>query len=131
MGLAQAQLWAGHAEQALPNLEQAQRLSPKDPLLGMIDVYRSYCHFSLRDFAAAAAAARRAIQIQPREKWGRLGLAAALAAMGRKEEARLAIDAALAVDPRLSISALTPYTQHAAKPLRDAFFAALKAAGLQ
>jgi Flp pilus assembly protein TadD len=97
----------------------------------MIEVYRAYCHFNLRDFAAAVAAARRAIQIQPREKWGRLALAAALAAMGRKEEARHAIDAALAVDPRLSISALTPYTQHAAKSLREAFFAALKVAGLQ
>lgn len=130
MGLAQLQLWTGQAEHALPNLERAQRLSPKDPLLGMIEVWRSYCHFSLRDFDAAAEAARRAIQIQPSEKWGRLALAAALAELGRPKEARQAIDAVLAVYPQLSISALTPYTQHAAAPVRDALFSALRAAGL-
>ena len=131
MGLAQQQLWTGQAEHALPNLDRAQRLSPKDPLLGMIEVWRSYCYFSLRDFDAAAATARRAIQIQPSEKWGRLALAAALAAMGRPEEARQAIDAVLAIYPQLSISALTPYTQHSAQPVRDALYSALKTAGLK
>ena len=131
IGLAQAQLWAGLPEHALANLERAQRLSPKDPLIGMLEVYRSYCHFSLRDNISAAAAARRAIQIQPGEKWGRLALAASLAEMGRTEEARQAIDALLTVYPHLSVSALTPYTQHAAKPLRDALFSALKVAGLK
>ena len=45
----------------------------------------------LDDFAAAEAAAWRAIALNARETWSKLGLAAAFVALGRPEEAKAVI----------------------------------------
>ncbi len=128
--LAQALLWAGQPKQALPRLELAERLSPKDPLLYGFLNWTAFCHFTLGDFAAAQAAARRSIQLQPNDRWSRLGLAAALVGAGRLEEARDAVAAARALEPELSTRSLELFLRHAAKESRDGVLAALQAAGL-
>jgi TolB-like protein/Tfp pilus assembly protein PilF len=128
--LAQALLWAGQPGHALPRLELAERLSPKDPLLYGFLNWTAFCHFTLGDFAAAEATARRSIQLQPNDRWSRLGLAAALVGAGRLDEARDAVAAARALEPGLSTRSLELFLRHAAKESRDGVMAALQAAGL-
>jgi len=129
-GLAQAHMWAGEHEQALPLLDLVQRLSPKDPLLSTILNFTAFCHFGLQDFVAAEAVARRSIEADPTDRWSRLALAAALSGGGRSEGAKEAIAAAIAIYPTLSISTIEPYLRNVVPHIRQPIFEALSAAGL-
>jgi TolB-like protein/DNA-binding SARP family transcriptional activator len=130
LGLAQTHMWAGENAEALPLLDLVQRLSPKDPLLGIFLIFKSSCHFHLKDFAAAEATARRSIQIYPQDMWSHLSLAVALAGDGRLQEARAAISAASAMSPGLSLGTIEPFVRHAVPQSREETLAALRAAGV-
>lgn len=128
--LAQAHIWAGQAQKALPHLELALRLSPKDPLLSMFLTMQALGHFSLGNYESAEASARRAVQVQPKEAWARLALASTLMVSGRQGEAHAAVEACRVVAPYLSMTAVEPLIRHATPRLRDPLLAALREAGL-
>jgi Tfp pilus assembly protein PilF len=130
LGLAQAHMWAGQNSEALPLLDMVQRLSPKDPMLSIVLSFKAFCHFGLGHFAAAEETARSSIRTDPTDGWSRLALAAALSGGGRVEEAKEAVSAAIAISPALRISSIERYLSHTVPHIREAVFAALRAAGL-
>ncbi|WP_332683468.1 BTAD domain-containing putative transcriptional regulator [Bosea sp. (in: a-proteobacteria)] len=130
-GLAQALVYAAQPAQALASIETALKLSPKDPLSSMFLTLRSFCHYSLGDYAAAEVAGRTATQLQMRETWSRLALAAALVELGRVEEARRAVAEARRIEPALSLESFGRLVRPVSPALRERVWAALRAAGIE
>jgi TolB-like protein/DNA-binding SARP family transcriptional activator len=129
-GLAQALFWAGEPTEALRRLDQAERLSPRDPLASMFMTLRSFCCFWLGDLVAAEAAARRAASLESRETWSRLALAAALVELGRQAEATTAVAEARKMDPSLTITSFDFIVGHVPEAMRERVYVALRSAGL-
>jgi adenylate cyclase len=91
--------WGGDAKRAIEWAERALGLSPLDP-------WNWFCchglvlgHFSLGHFEEAAAAARKAIQFNPKFSMSHMLLAASLSKLGRIEEAKAAATRVLALQP--------------------------------
>ena len=80
--------WGGQAERAVEWAERALRLSPFDPWNWFPCHGLALGHFSLGHHRDAAAAARLAIQCNPRFSVSYMLLAASLVKLGRLEEAK-------------------------------------------
>ena len=106
-GLGMALTLAGRLEDAKAALRQAERLSPRDPILWASTVVHALACVLSRDYEEAVHWARKTIQ-NPRAKgyWPHAVLAAALAQLDRIEEARAAVAAALDEKPDLSLAYL-------------------------
>ena len=100
--------WRGESTIAIEQAEQALRLSPLfDPLSNMRHMAIAIAHFVAGRFEQSVAAASRAIQANPRFSppyWMR---AAALVNLGRIDEAEVAAQQLLNVQPQFSISSIT------------------------
>ncbi|MDP6389983.1 MAG: tetratricopeptide repeat protein, partial [Alphaproteobacteria bacterium] len=94
---------AGRAEEALPHLDQAMRLSPQDAFLSGFQHMRSATLFALEQYEECAEWARRAAHGPNPRAWSFGFLAAALTKLGREDEARSALDQALARAPDFSL----------------------------
>jgi adenylate cyclase len=116
-GLGTVLLFSGRLEEAAEALDQAMRLSPRDPVIWGTLSYRSMTCALLRQFEEAAVWARRAVQ-EPRATkggyWAYAVLASALGNLGETTEAREALAEALRRKPDLSLSYLkkTLLTKH-------------------
>jgi TolB-like protein/Flp pilus assembly protein TadD len=91
--------WGGDAERAIEWAERALRLNPFDswnffPCHGL-----ALGRFSLKHYAETMTAARKAIQFNPAFSMSYMLLAAALAKLGRLDEARAAAARVLAMQP--------------------------------
>jgi adenylate cyclase len=122
---------AGRFEDALDCFVKAERLSPRDPLLwGFTLIHALACILS-HEYETAVHLAQKTIQI-PRATghWPHTVLAAPLAHLGRIEEARAAVKAALEQKPDLSLSYLkkTVPTKHPGG--LDPYLDGLRKAGL-
>jgi TolB-like protein/Tfp pilus assembly protein PilF len=91
--------WGGEGERAIDWAERALRLSPLDP-------WNFFCchglvlgHFLFGRYQEAAAAARKAIQLNPRFSMSHMLLAASLSKLGRIEEAKGAAARVVALQP--------------------------------
>jgi TolB-like protein len=119
--------YAGEAERAIDWAERALRISPFDRLN-----YASYHalaigHFLRGRYDEAAHAARRAVQSVPSLSVSHSLLAAALAKLGRTEEAKAAALQVLALDPSFSatrLSAAIGLPPALAEPIAEAWSAA-------
>jgi tetratricopeptide (TPR) repeat protein len=129
-GLAQALAYTGRPAEALPEIDIALRLSPKDPLTSMFMTLRSFCHMSLSDFAAAEAAARTAIQLQSREVMSRLALAVALVQLGRLPEAQKAVAEVRRIEPNVTLERFSGLIRHTPKPVHDLIRSSLQMSGI-
>jgi adenylate cyclase len=99
--------WRGESEIAIQQAEQALRLSPFDPLSNIRHMAIAIAHFVAGRFEEAAAAANRAAQAHPRFSppyWMR---AAALARLGRMDEAKAVAQLLLKVQPQFTIASIT------------------------
>ena len=118
--------FAGQPLQALPALDQALRLSPRDPAAWFVHNTRSLAYYTARQFEAAHAAVEQALIERPNFGGAKMDKAAVLVRLGRVPEAsRLLQDV-----PTLAFSQL-PYLC----PFKDLgdfeyFLAALEQAGL-
>lgn len=130
-GLAQALVYAGKPKEALSEIDLALKLSPKDPLRSMFLTLRSFCHFSLGDYASAEAAARSATQLQWAETWSRLALCCALVELGRGDEAKRIALETLRIEPGFSLERFGRLVAHAPEPVRNRVWANLRAAGIE
>ena len=85
-------------------LGKAERLSPRDPLLWAFRVLHALAHVLSEDYEAAVERAQKTMRI-PRASiyWPHAVLGAALANLGRIEEARAAVTVALERKPDLSL----------------------------
>ncbi len=98
---------AGRLEEAKEMLGKAERLSPRDPLFWTFKIIHALVHVLSEDYEAAVEWSRKAMQV-PRAAgyWPHAVLAAALANLGRIEEARAAVAVALERKPDLSLAYL-------------------------
>ena len=98
--------WKGQDREAAEHARMGIRLGPYDPLIYLPYIGLAYASFFTGDFEAAASAASRAAAANPRFSVPRYVLAAALARLGRLEDARAAAKVALELQPGLTISSL-------------------------
>ena len=97
-------LYMEQPEPAKQYLERAHRLSPRDPFNYDMWVGMAIAHVQLEQDEEAIAAARNAVQQNPRHAWAHRLLALSLALAGRTEEAHAAMAQAMEVDPTFSIA---------------------------
>ena len=129
-GMAQLHFWSGRPREALHHVDQAVRLNPRDPLGSMFMTLQSFCNYWLDDFAAAERAARRATALNARETWSRLGLAVALVALGRLDEAEAVIAEARRMDEGLTVASFDAIVGQVPADLRERVYSGLRQAGL-
>jgi adenylate cyclase len=103
-GLGATLVFSGRAEEGIPFLTAAIRLSPHDPNMGSFLVRLADAAYFLKRYEEAAEWARRALQ-QPNFQWSRYTvLIAALAQLGRLDEARNCIQELQVKRPNTSIA---------------------------
>jgi Flp pilus assembly protein TadD len=91
--------WAGEAERAIEWSERGMRLSPLDPWAFAAFDAQALSHFYLGRYQNAAQAAYQSVHANPTHSITYVQLAAALARLGRLEEARAAAARVLELHP--------------------------------
>jgi adenylate cyclase len=111
--LATALLFLGEPEAAIPHLERAIRLNPRDPNLSGYLWPLGQCRLLLGQVEEAIALLRKACAALPGDYFVHLSLAGALGLRGDLEEARAALAEALRLKPEVDslakYRALTPW----------------------
>ena len=120
-----AQTYLRQFAQARSDVQQAMRLSPRDPALSQWHNFLADAEIGLGNLNAAIEEANEAIDGGYRVFYAYLNLAAAHALKGDMEEARAALAEARRINPKLSIKWLTER-----KPVLQPAFDALRKAGL-
>ena len=85
--LAFALIWAGRAEEAIPLVERATELSPRDPHLWTFHHVRAIAHFALGELDSAAYFERKAIRQSNATHYAYAMLLATLGLLGEAAEA--------------------------------------------
>lgn len=119
--------WLGDAATALERSERALRLSPFDRLNYLSFNARAISFFHLRQFDRAHDAALRSVELNPRFSVSRAFLAAVLAELGRRDEAKAEAGRVLALDPTFSVNRFlvtVGIEDRVFRPLVDAWLAA-------
>jgi adenylate cyclase len=133
-GLGMALLPAGHPDEAISEYDTAIRLSPRDPLSWTFFSSRAWARLSLRDYEAAVEDARRSIRNPAATYLTHAALVSALALLDRREEAKIALDKLLEIEPDYSpdamLAALSPLNPEALRPIYKTIFDGLRKAGL-
>jgi adenylate cyclase len=124
-GRAAAECYLGQFEQAKSDVQQAMRLSPRDPRLSQWHNFLADAELGLGHLDAAIDDANKAIDAGYRVFYSYLNLAAARALKGDIDQARTALAEARRHNPKLSVKWLTER-----KPILAAAFDALRKAGL-
>jgi adenylate cyclase len=96
--------WKGDHAIAVEQAQLALRLSPFDPLIYLPYVGLAYAHFAARRFEDAAAAASRANQANPSFSVPCMLHAAALAELGRSDDAKATAQRLLELEPGITVS---------------------------
>jgi TolB-like protein/Flp pilus assembly protein TadD len=94
--------YAGRSSEALDMLDEVVRLDPHFP--DQIWHIRALCHFDLENYEDAVAALRRRLTRNPNTDTSRVLLAACNGHLGRFEEARVAWQEALRINPNYSLA---------------------------
>lgn len=129
-GLGAAMTFSGRADEAIPHLENAIRLSPYDPNMGSFLVRLADANYFLGRYEDAAAWARRALA-QPGFQWSRYGaLLAALGRLGRQSDAEAARREVAARRPEFSVSFVRDHHLIGDNADLDGYLDGLRAAGV-
>jgi adenylate cyclase len=120
---------AGRAEEAIPHMDHARRLSPHDIFLTGMLTHRAFVLFDLERYEEAFEWVRRArLSPNPRSMTFAL-LTAVLIKLGRREEARAALNDLLAHAPKMSCGKYRENTFGGPEAM-ERFADALREAGL-
>jgi TolB-like protein/class 3 adenylate cyclase len=122
IGLAKALMGCG--EQTEGHVSEALRLSPRDTNAFAWMAIAGYAKLCLGADEEAVARLRRALELNRNYPFAHFALAAALAQLGRLEEARTATQAGLALDPTFTI--ISRYRASAAASDNPTFLAQLE-----
>jgi adenylate cyclase len=115
----------GQFEQAKSDAQQAIRLSPRDPYIGLFHVHVGDAELGLGHFDAALNEYRNATDSGFRTFYAYADLAAAYALEGKMDEAKTALAEARRLNPRLTVKSLQTIA-----PNIPALFEGLRKAGL-
>ena len=97
-------MFVGRAEETKTHIAEALRLSPRDTMAYTWMTYPGLAEFILGSYDQAIGWFRRAIEANRNYPLAHFGLAAALAQLGRLDEARSAVKAGLALNPTFTVS---------------------------
>ena len=132
--LAQIETFLGKPQQALEWLERVRRLSPLDPFSVYWDVNRAHAHVLLGNDEQVVAICRKALSVGYRPHYLYWYLIAALAHLGRLEEAHTALAELRQINSRMAtVSAVQKgsRSQHPAYvALRQRMFDGVRKAGM-
>jgi len=98
-----ALVFADRMEEAIDELDQATRLSPRDPLLWSFMTVRAWALSALGRHAEVVEWARKAAEQPNSVLWPNAVLVSALGLIGRKEEARQALDRFQQENPNIEL----------------------------
>jgi TolB-like protein len=99
-----AKVFIGRAEETEAHIAEALRLSPRDTMAYIWMTTAGSAKLHLGSYEQAVAWFRRAIEANRKYPPAYLNLAAALAQLGRLDEARSAVSAGLALNPAYTVS---------------------------
>jgi adenylate cyclase len=121
-------MYAGELDRAFEAIQKARRISPLDTRSYTIFATLAGCSYFSHCYEEAVAWANQAIEQSPSFSVAYRFLAAALAQLGRLEEATAAVGRLLQVQPSasLTLSRTAAYVQ----PLKDLYIDGLRKAGL-
>jgi adenylate cyclase len=122
--------FTGEPARAIPHLQAIHRLDPGYQFASLAVADEALCHLLLGEPETAATLAAKAVQRQPANVRARQRLVAALAVLGRDDEARVAMAELLRLQPDLSIAYIDATYPFAIARERELFLAALRRAGL-
>jgi len=91
--------WSGRPKEGLAALHRYLRLDPRSPMMAVGLQQIVAAHYFCREYEAAVGAAKRVIRSYPEYPLPHRWLAAALGQLDRSEEARRALDKAIAIAP--------------------------------
>jgi len=117
-------------EKAIAAIERARRLSPFDPYTFLCVYIIAFAHFAARRFEQAIEWADRALHDQPRLAAAMRVKVAALAYLGRLDEARAELSRLLALDPKLTIASFRAFAHFHAPEVLELWVTGLRLAGL-
>jgi tetratricopeptide (TPR) repeat protein len=121
----------GQSEAALDAVEQAMRMSPRDPFNFYWLLFAAVAHYTAERYAAAVGGAQKVMRERPNFFPARRLLAAAHVGLGEVDRARGVISELLRLQPNSSIKRdAYGYVAYARRCDLERFVAALKAAGL-
>jgi adenylate cyclase len=115
----------GRYEEAKSDVEQAMRLSPRDPLVGTFHYIVGDAEFNIGHFDAATAEYRKALDSGEPGFFVHTNLAAAYALAGKMDEAKAELAEARRLNPAITIKWMKDHT-----PNLPAVFDGLRKAGL-
>jgi tetratricopeptide (TPR) repeat protein len=122
----------GQPERGLEVLEQAHRLSPRDPFLAIYaPTVRYMALFALGRYEETIAVCRETASLHPNHAGAWRLMTVSLALLGREDEARAALARTLALQPDLSIDHVETNTVYANAADRARFRDGLRKAGLE
>ncbi|MBL8839614.1 MAG: tetratricopeptide repeat protein, partial [Alphaproteobacteria bacterium] len=130
MALAIASNHAGRSDAGRRAIEEAMRISPRDPLMTYFSAIRSTSEFIDKNYAEGLAWARKATRESPDNPSALRSAAICHAMLGNLEEARAALARVKAIQPGLSmhyVEKVQPFTD---PELRERYIAAFRIAGL-
>ena len=121
---------AGRSEEAVLPLEQAIRLSPRDPRIGVMHARMGRAYLFLRQHEKAVEWSRSGLRHQNVGWPAAANLAAALGHLGRPEEARRALDDMRRLQPGITVGFVRDHTPVIHADYMDHFIDGLREAGL-
>jgi TolB-like protein len=131
-GLGYALACGGQPESGLRALEDAQRLSPRDPFLAIYaPIVRYMALFALEKYEETIAVCRATAAMHPHHAGAWRLMTVSLGLLGRTEEAKEALAHTMTLHPGLSISHVEMNTVYANPADRARFLKGLHKAGLK
>ena len=107
----------GRSDEAIENVEQAMRMSPRDPQNSMFNAALAVAHYLAGRYTEAVGFARRSSQQREGLIAGSRILIASLAQAGRIDEARAAMRRLRETHPNVSIAWIEKYVPYTAGPM--------------
>jgi TolB-like protein/class 3 adenylate cyclase len=131
--IGRAKYHLGRGEEAEAHVQEALRLSPRDTEAFVWMMFAGFAKLQLGADEEAVARFRRSVEINRNHPRAHIYLAAALAHLGRLDEARSAAQAGLALDPTFTISrfrANVPSDNPTYLAGRERFYEGMRLAGV-
>jgi TolB-like protein/class 3 adenylate cyclase/Tfp pilus assembly protein PilF len=133
-GLGTTLMLTERLEEAISEFDKAIRLSPRDPAVWGFYALRAWARILLGDYESAVDDSRRAIRHPEAAFWPHAHLASALGHLGKHDEAKIALEKLLEINPDFTpdaaMAAHSPLNPETLRPVFKTWIDGLRKAGL-